>query len=346
MHATFIPYRLASAFLNDKLAAASLPPPQVGIICGSGLSELSDALEGATLSVQYSDIPGFPEHCTVPGHKGEVVFGLLGGVPTMCFRGRFHSYEGHDMKTVVLPVHVMRCLQVRVVIVTNAAGGLNPLYNVGDVAIVSDHLAIPSLAGKNSLVGPNDEALGPRFPPTSDAYPQFLRDAAQQAAAQLNFNFVRPEGACYCFVSGPMYESKAECRFLLSLGGDTVGMSTVPEILAGHHCGMKMLCLSLVTNKVIIGGDEGPAASHAEVLDAVSGRAIEMQALVREIVVVLNSDVLPILEELQIIDLKVPPQPLRKRRFFDIPIQYFVSTAVIVLAVSAVFGTKLIKIKT
>jgi purine-nucleoside phosphorylase len=136
-----------------------MPLPSVGIICGSGLSELSKAMEEpdndddaeaetTTLTVRYSDIPGFPSHCTVAGHKGEVVFGTLGGVPTVCFRGRFHSYEGHDMKTVVLPVNVMRCLGVRVCIVTNAAGGLNPDYKVGDVVAVSDHLAIPLLAGR------------------------------------------------------------------------------------------------------------------------------------------------------------------------------------------------------
>jgi purine-nucleoside phosphorylase len=344
MDPSFIPYRLAAAYLLEKLAAADLPLPAVGIICGSGLSELSDALEGTTLAIQYGDIPGFPEHCTVAGHKGEVVFGLLGDVPTMCFRGRFHSYEGHDMKTVVLPVHVMRCLQVQVVIVTNAAGGLNPSYHVGDVAIVTDHLAIPSLAGKNSLVGPNDDALGPRFPPTSDAYPETLRQAAEQAAAQLRYDFVRSDGACYCFVSGPMYESKAECKFLRAMGGDTVGMSTVPEVVAAHHCGIKVLCLSLVTNKVIIGGDEGPAASHAEVLEAVGERAIQMQTLVKEIMAVLKKTVLPTMDELPPIDLKVPRQSSAKGGFFGIPTHCILSTGVIVLTVSALFGTRLVKI--
>ena len=170
-----------------------MPQPRVGIICGSGFSGLSSAFDNddttnndnntsssssssktkttktktkTTLTIPYKDIPGFPAHCTVAGHKGEVVFGTLAGVATMCFRGRFHSYEGHDMKTVVLPVYVMRCLKVAVCIVTNAAGGLNPNYNVGDVVCISDHLALPQLAGNNPLIGKNDDELGPRFPAT------------------------------------------------------------------------------------------------------------------------------------------------------------------------------------
>ena len=175
MDPSFVPYRAAAAFLKKKLSAAGVASPTVGIICGSGLSGLSSTLEGPTLTVKYSDIPGFPSKCTVAGHKGEVVFGVLGGVPAMCFRGRFHSYEGYDMKTVALPVTVMRCLQVKLLIVTNAAGGLNPDYHAGDVVVVADHVAIPQIAGKNPLIGPNDEELGPRFPPTSDMYPEDLR---------------------------------------------------------------------------------------------------------------------------------------------------------------------------
>lgn len=306
MDPSFVPYRAAASYLHNRLRVAGLPLPQVGIICGSGLSELSQALEGLTLSVDYGSIPGFPNKCTVAGHKGEVVFGLLSGVPTICFRGRFHSYEGHDMKTVVLPVYVMRCLSVRILIVTNAAGGLNPEYNVGDVCCVDDHLAIPQLAGKNPLIGPNDDELGPRFPATSNAYFEPLRLAAGQASKELGFDFVRPEGSCYCFVSGPMYESRAECRFLRSLGGDMVGMSTIPEVVAAHHCDMKVLCLSLITNKVIMEGHEGPVASHQEVLEAVEKRSTQMQALVKQIVLVVKREILVELPDLLTVDLSVP----------------------------------------
>jgi len=204
---SFLPYRIAADFLSRKLVEESMEFPSIGVVCGSGLSELSNALEGTILSVKYSDIPGFPAHCTVAGHKGEVVFGKLSGVPACCFRGRFHSYEGHDMKTVVLPVTVMRCLRVKVVIVTNAAGGLNPNFDVGDVVCISDHLAIPQLAGNNPLVGPNDPEMGPRFPPTSNAYNEELRKTAKQAADELGIEFLATHGT-YCFVSGPMYESK------------------------------------------------------------------------------------------------------------------------------------------
>lgn len=286
---SFLPYRKAAHFLWNKILDEGIEFPLIGIVCGSGLSELSKTLEGKTMTVKYSDIPGFPAHCTVAGHKGEIVFGKLSGIPAICFRGRFHSYEGHDMKTVVLPINVMRCLQVKVVILTNAAGGLNPDYNVGDVVCVSDHFAIPQLAGKNALVGPNDDEMGPRFPPTSNAYNEELRAAAMKAAENLNLNFVKPSGT-YCFVSGPMYESKAECRFLRMLGGDTVGMSTAPEAVTAHHCNMQVLVLSMVTNKVIMEGDEGPVATHAEVLEAVEKRSVDMQSLVKAIIDVLSKE--------------------------------------------------------
>jgi len=207
MHVSFVPYRLAAAYLRKRLEDEGMPMPDVGIICGSGLAGLSETLQGKTLTVKYAEIPGFPSHCTVHGHKEEVVFGMLSGVPAVCFRGRFHSYEGHDMKTVVLPVTVMRCLGTKVCVVTNAAGGLNPNYNVGDVVAVSDHLAIPQLAGKNALIGPNDDDLGPRFPATSNCYDPELRRIAQKAAEHLKIDFLHTHGT-YCFVSGPMFESK------------------------------------------------------------------------------------------------------------------------------------------
>lgn len=216
------------------------------------------------------------------------------------------------MKTTVLPVTVMRCLQVKVVIITNAAGGLNSEYSVGDVICVSDHLAIPQLAGKNPLVGPNDDELGPRFPATSDAYNDKLRTTAMEAAKELKLNFLHSHGT-YCFVSGPMYESKAECRFLRTLGGDLVGMSTIPEVVTAHHCNMQVLCLSLVTNKVIMQGDEGPAANHAEVLEAVAGRSVQMQGLVKKIIEVLNRGPLKAIPDLAPVNLEQAVEQHRAR---------------------------------
>eukprot|EP00978_Attheya_sp_CCMP212_P008050 scaffold18739_cov52-Attheya_sp.AAC.3 len=306
---SFVPYRLAALHLRKQLEDAGMPMPVVGIICGSGLSELSNTLTGETLTVPYGSVPGFPDHCSVEGHKGEMVFGNMEstkslssprknsiketvGTPTVCFRGRFHSYEGHDIDTVVLPVRVMRCLGVKILLVTNAAGGLNASYKVGDVVPISNHFCLPMLAGaKNPLVGPNDDELGPRFPPTSNAYDQNLLDNVSVAANLLSMDdFVLSKTGTYCFVSGPMYESRAECKFLQGIGGDVVGMSSMPEVVTAHHSGMKILCLSLVTNKVVITGDEGPAASHQEVLDAVKTRSVQIQALVKEIIGLLQSN--------------------------------------------------------
>ncbi len=279
---TFQSYRKAASYLRAQLSSNNVPCPQIGIICGSGLSGLSQTLT-STITIKYNSIPGFPAETGVVGHKGEVVFGLLDGKPAMCFRGRFHSYEGHDMNTVALPARVMRCLGVKLMIVTNASGGINSEYNVGDVVSVMDYFALPMLAGKNPLIGHNDDALGPRFPPTSNAFDEKLQEVVSASAKTLNMEgFLRTNGT-YCFVSGPMYESKAECKFLRQIGGDCVGMSTVPEIVAAHHSGMKVLCLSLITNKVVISGDEGPPASHEEVLEAVNLRSQQIQGLVKEI---------------------------------------------------------------
>jgi purine-nucleoside phosphorylase len=309
MDISHAPYRLAASYLMERLrknSDNSMSLPELGIICGSGLSELSKTMTD-TMTIQYKDIPGFPASCTVEGHKGEVVFGKLEGVAAICFRGRFHSYEGHDMKTVVLPIYVMRCLSVKVCIVTNAAGGLNPDYNVGDVVAISDHLAIPQMAGNNALIGPNDNELGPRFPATSNAYDETLRVAASHAAKAIGADYFRSHHATYCFVTGPMYESKAECRLLRTLGGDAVGMSTIPEIVAAHHCNMKALCLSLITNKVVMTGDEGsPVATHAEVLEAVAKRSVQMQNFVQQIVRTLKTEVLPELPLLPKVSLQVP----------------------------------------
>lgn len=290
MDPSFLPYRQAAKHILSIIESNNIEKPLIGIICGSGLSGLSEAMT-STYTISYKNIPGFPTECTVAGHKGEMVFGLLGGIPVLCFRGRFHSYEGHSMSTTALPVRIMRCLQsIKLVILTNAAGGLNASYEIGDVVCIMDHFALPMLAGKNPLIGPNDEELGPRFPATSNAYNPSLQQIVLNEAAKLvenkkfQNNFVKQNGT-YCFVSGPMYESRAECKFLRDFaGGDCVGMSTVPEILAAHHSGLKVLCLSLITNKVIITGEEGPAATHEEVLEATQKRAKQVQELVKEVV--------------------------------------------------------------
>ena len=204
------------------------------------------------------------------------------------------SHDDDDVEIVSfhLKVLVMRCINVKLVIITNAAGGLNRDFNIGDVFAISDSIALPQLCGMNSLMGPNDPELGPRFQPVSNAYPDELRAVAKRAASDLGFDFFHEQGT-YCFVSGPMYESKAECKFLRQLGGDAVGMSTIPEVTAAHHAGMKVLGLSLITNKVVMPGDTGPAASHEEVIEAVDKRSHQMQAFVKKIVEILKVDILP-----------------------------------------------------
>eukprot|EP00984_Skeletonema_dohrnii_P000526 scaffold170_cov129-Skeletonema_dohrnii-CCMP3373.AAC.6 len=304
-----VPYRIAAKYILSELERLDICTPKVGIICGSGLSSLSKALSptSPTLTIPYSSIPGFPPHCTVAGHAGELVIGSLDdNTPTICFRGRFHSYEGHDMQTVVLPVQVMRCLGVQLVVVTNAAGGLKDTYNVGDVAIIRDHIALPLLCGKNPLVGSNDDELGPRFPPTSNLYDVTLQNIVLDVAKGLDFDQYLHTNGTYAFVSGPQYESKSECAMLRMLGADAVGMSTVPEILAAHHSGMAVLCLSLITNKVVYYDevdDDGEVkkvehANHAEVLTAVKGRGEQMVKLVGEVVKKCGEVYLPTLKEL------------------------------------------------
>jgi len=276
-------YKHAAAYLSRH---ATLQP-QLGIICGSGLSGLSAKMTD-TQVFHYDQIPGFPQ-TTVAGHAGELVFGRLGGVPTVCMRGRFHFYEGHSISTVVMPVRAMRCLGVKVLIVTNAAGGLNPDWNVGDVMCMTDHFSMPGLSGHNPLMGPNDPALGPRFIPTSNAYSPRMQEIVVKSAEALGFNFIRPRG-CYAMVSGPTYESPTEAKFLRLIGVDSVGMSTVPEIQTAHHCGMKIIGLSLLTNKVVMPGDKGPAASHEEVLEECGRRAAQMQSLVEQMALEIKVD--------------------------------------------------------
>ena len=226
----------------------------------------------------------------------------------------------------------MRCINVKLVIITNAAGGLNPNFNIGDVFAISDSIALPHLTGVNSLMGPNDSELGPRFQPVSNAYSEELLDVAKQAAKALHFDFFHEEGT-YCFVSGPMYESKAECKFLRQLGGDAVGMSTIPEVVAAHHSGMKVLGLSLVTNKVVMPGDKGPAANHEEVIEAVDKRALQMQAFVKKIVEILKSDILPNTSTPKQLNLTVPKPSIAEK----IPLQTIV-LGVVALAAGFMIG--------
>ncbi len=218
------------------------------------------------------------------GHCGELVFGTIAGTTSVCMRGRFHFYEGNNLKRVAVGVRLMKLLGCKFVILTNAAGGLNQSFKVGDLMIISDHLNLPGMAGFSPLIGPNEDLFGTRFPAMSDAYDESLRALAYDSAIKLGYEgFVHPEGV-YAFVAGPCYETAAECQFLVDIGGDSVGMSTAPEVVAAKHAGLRVLGLSVITDMVALPGSSAPPTSHAEVLAAVEVRKGQIQALVKDIV--------------------------------------------------------------
>lgn len=255
--------------------------PRIGIIAGSGLGGLGDGLDSAQV-FPYGDIPQFPQS-TVAGHAGRLVLGRLGNVPVVVMQGRFHFYEGHSMYRVTLPVRVMATMGIEVLIVTNAAGGINPAFDVGDIMCISDHIFIPGMAGHHPLIGPNDDRLGPRFPDLSNAYSPSLRRLAHEVAAEQG---VALRDGVYVMVSGPSYETPAELRFLRAIGADAVGMSTVPEVIVARHQGVKVLGFSLITNKVITEPRESdePLELHEEVVAIGNERAAVLRELVRGIV--------------------------------------------------------------
>lgn len=256
--------------------------PTIGIICGTGLSSLGDIVEDKD-SIPYEKIKHFPKS-TVSGHAGKFVLGLLNSKTVVMMQGRTHLYEGYTVGQITLPVRVMAHLGIKTLIVTNAAGGLNQSYNVGDIMVVKDHINLPALTGENPLRGVNDERFGTRFPALSDAYDRSLVKTALDTAAYLGYKSFMQEGV-YVAQVGPAFETPAECRFLNMVGADAVGMSTVHEVLIARHAGIKVLGISLITNVAVMGyGDNVSAANHQEVLDTGKKRSADMQKLVSAIV--------------------------------------------------------------
>lgn len=239
--------------------------PTVGIILGSGLGGLADEIEEA-VAISYNVIPGFVGS-TAPGHAGRLVIGQLGGKTVLAMQGRFHFYEGHDMQQVTFPVRVMRALGLGTLLVTNAAGGLNPAFQTGDLMALSDHIFIPGMAGQNPLRGPNDDSIGPRFLPVVNAYDRQLRDLAQAEAAKQGIRFHQ---GTYVMLTGPNFETRAEMRMLRAWGADAVGMSTVPEVLVAVHGGMRVLGISTITNT--LNPDTTVEANGEEVIEV--GKAV------------------------------------------------------------------------
>jgi purine-nucleoside phosphorylase len=224
----------------DAVRNATDATPAVALILGTGLGGLAAEIEVAT-EIPYRDVPGFPPS-TVETHAGRLLFGALGGQPVVAMQGRFHRYEGYSLQQIGFPVRVMRALGAQTLVVSNACGGMHPLWSPGDLVLLADHI---NLLGDNPLVGPNDDGLGPRFPDMSMPYDPKLRHTAREVARDRKIAL--REGV-YVAVAGPNLETAAEYRFLRTIGADVVGMSTVPEVIVAVHGGMRVLGISIITD--------------------------------------------------------------------------------------------------
>ncbi len=249
--------------------------PEVGVILGSGLGGLADVVH-ARAAVPYAEIPHFPVP-TAEGHRGRLILGTLEGQAVAVLQGRCHLYEGHSAAHVALPVRVLADLGVRTLLVTNAAGGLNPTFRAGDLMIIEDHI---NFTGTNPLVGENDPELGPRFPDMSAAYDLALREAALAASREEG---VPLRSGVYVGVLGPSYETPAEVEMLSRWGADAVGMSTVTEVIAARHRGLWVLGIAAITNSLVRGTGQKGAVTHAEVLSVASELGPRFVRLVRSI---------------------------------------------------------------
>ena len=248
--------------------------PRIGLILGTGLGGLAEAIQQPTI-IPFSDLPGWPVS-TVQGHAGRLVLGELDGQKLLVMQGRIHYYEGYDMGQVTLPVRVMERLGVEILIVTNAAGAINPGFKPGDLMLITDHLNLIGMAGLNPLIGPNLDELGPRFPDMSQAYDRELCEMARKVA--IENQMVLNEGV-YVGLSGPSFESPADLRFLRTAGADAVGMSTVPEVIVARHGGMRVLGFSGISNKANLDGNT--ITSHEEVLAAGNVIVPKLEKLIR-----------------------------------------------------------------
>lgn len=243
------------------ILARTLYRPRVAIILGSGLNDLADSVQNAD-RFPFSTLAYFPVS-TVQGHIGQLVIGDLEGQAVFVMQGRIHFYEGYSMAQITLPVRVMQRLGIEILIVTNAAGGVHPDFEPGDVMLITDNLNLMGMSGLNPLMGPNLDEIGPRFPDMSRVYDRSLSDMARKVAKENNITL--REGV-YAGLSGPSFESPADLRFLRTAGADAVGMSTVPEVIVARHGGMRVLGLSGISNKANLDGST--VTTHEEVIEA------------------------------------------------------------------------------
>ena len=250
--------------------------PRVGMILGSGLSPLAEGVENS-VALDYRELPHFPAS-TVSGHAGRLVLGYLEEQPVAVMQGRTHYYEGYSMAEITFPVRVMQVLGVEMLIITNAAGGLEPAFRAGDLMLISDHINLIGMAGLNPLRGPNLDEFGPRFPDMSQVYDAELRSQARQVAAEEDVPL--HEGVYIC-LAGPSYETMADLRFLRTIGADAVGMSTVPEATVARHGGTRVLGLSGISNVLPVAGEPVVETDHEEVLAAGQKLTPRLEAIIR-----------------------------------------------------------------
>lgn len=244
--------RKAASYIKEQ----GVNEVEVGLILGSGLGELADEIVDRIV-IQYTDIPSFPIS-TVEGHEGQLVYGTLGEKKVLALQGRFHYYEGYSMNTVTFPVRVMNALKTESLIVTNAAGGVNESFTPGDLMLITDHI---NFFGTNPLIGKNDPKFGPRFPDLSVAYDAEYREHAEEVATKLGIDLKK---GVYFGVTGPTYETPAEIKMIRTLGGDSVGMSTVPEVIVARHAGIRVVGISAITNYAAGMGKE---LNHEDVIE-------------------------------------------------------------------------------
>ena len=260
----------AANFIKSKMTTA----PEIGLILGSGLGVLAEKIENPII-LPYQDIPEFPVS-TVEGHAGQLVIGELSGKKVVAMQGRFHFYEGYSMNQVTFPVRVMKLLGVQTLVVTNAAGSVNESFQPGDLMLITDHI---NFMGTNPLIGANDARFGVRFPDMSEAYSKEFRNLAKQVAKRQGLDL--KEGV-YVGNSGPTYETPAEVRMARIVGGDAVGMSTVPEVIVARHCGMRVLGISCLTN--MAAGILNQPLSHDEVIETTEKVKTSFLSFVKEII--------------------------------------------------------------
>jgi len=262
--------------IADEIRGRISVQPVIALILGSGLGPLSESIQDSTI-IHYRDLPGWPLS-TVEGHAGELVIGKLEGKDVLVMNGRIHYYEGYEMSQVTLPIRVMQRLGIEIVVVTNAAGGINQDFNPGNPMLITDHLNLLGMAGPNPLRGPNMEEFGTRFPDMSQAYDRKLIELARNVAEELEITLY--EGIYVC-LAGPTFETPADLRFLLNAGVDAVGMSTVPGVIVANHGGQRVLGISGITNQSNLFGEA--ETTHEEVIETGKLLAPKMMKLIRGI---------------------------------------------------------------